>query len=184
MHKSVKKFILGKKLEMSQMFDPAGNVIPMTVVKAGPMEVTQIKTKEKDKYESVQVAFGKTRREFNTADTLEKGSKIDVSIFAEGDLVKVAGLVKGRGFQGVVKRHDFKGAPKTHGTKHAHREPGSIGAVWPQRVVKGTRMAGRMGGNRVTIKNLRIAKVDPEKNLLYIKGAIPGSRGTLLEISG
>ncbi len=180
----MKKFILGKKLEMSQMFDDAGNVIPMTVVQAGPVEVTQIKTKDKDGYESAQVAFGKTRREFKPADTLEKGSKIDVSIFSEGDLVKVAGLVKGRGFQGVVKRHDFKGAPKTHGTKHAHREPGSIGAVWPQRVVKGTRMAGRMGGNRVTIKNLRIAKVDPEKNLLYIRGAVPGARGTLLEISG
>ena len=185
MHKTVKKFILGKKLEMSQMFLDDGTVIPLTVIQAGPIEVTQIKTKQKDKYESVQIALGKKRKEFKPSEgEFEKGKKIDVSVFAEGDVVKVSGASKGRGFQGVVKRHDFKGAPKTHGTKHAHREPGSIGAVWPQRVVKGTRMAGRMGGERITIRNLRVVKIDPEKNLLYIKGAVPGARGTLLEISG
>ena len=179
----MKKFILGKKLEMSQMFDSEGNVIPMTVIQAGPMEVTQIKNKEKDGYGAVQVGFGKTRKEFKT-EGFEKGAKIDVSVFAEGDVVKVSGLTKGRGCQGVVKRHGFKGAPKTHGTKHAHREPGSIGAVWPQRVVKGTRMGGRMGQERVSIMNLKVVKVELEKNLLYVKGAVPGARGTLLEIVG
>ncbi len=176
--------MLGKKLEMSQHFADDGVVTPLTIVQAGPLEVTQIKNKEKDGYESAQVSFGKIKKEFNAESLLEKGAKIDVSIFAEGDVVKVSGRVKGRGFQGVVKRHGFHGAPKTHGTKHAHREPGSIGAVWPQRVVKGTRMAGRMGGNRVTVRNLRIVKIDAEKNLLYIKGAVPGARGTVLEISG
>ena len=175
--------MLGKKLEMSQLFLDDGTAVPMTVVQAGPMEVTQIKNKEKDKYESVQVAFGKTRKEFKGEGSFEKGANIDVSVFAEGDIVKVSGRVKGRGFQGVIKRHNFAGAPKTHGTKHAHREPGSIGAVWPQRVVKGTRMGGRMGGNRKTILNLRVVKVDAEKNLLYIKGAVPGARVTLLEIT-
>jgi len=181
----MKKFILGKKKEMSQLFDEEGIVTPVTVVDAGPIEVTQVKTKEKDGYTAIQVAFGKIKKEFQpTEGEFEKGKTIDVSAFEVGDKVKVAGLVKGRGFQGVVKRHRFKGAPKTHGVKHAHREPGSIGAVWPQRVVKGTRMAGRMGQNRVTVEGLKIAKIDAQNNLLYIKGAIPGSRGTLLEISG
>lgn len=181
----MKKFILGKKLEMSQMFTEDGVVIPMTVIQAGPIEVTQVKAKDKDGYESVQIAFGKTRKEFKPQDGgYEKGKIIDVSVFTEGDLVKVSGRTKGRGFQGVVKRHGFKGAPKTHGVKHAHREPGSIGAVWPQRVVKGTRMGGRMGGNRITLQNLRVVKIDSEKNLLFVRGAVPGARGTLLEITG
>lgn len=169
---------------MSQIFDKDGNVIPLTVIKVGPIEITQIKTTEKDGYQSVQVALGKTRKEFKAEGSFERGAKLDVSMFAEGDLVKISGYSKGRGFQGVVKRHGFKGAPKTHGTKHAHREPGSIGAVWPQRVVKGTRMGGRMGGTRISILNLKVVKVDAEKNLLYIRGAIPGARGALVEISG
>ena len=179
----MKKFILGKKVEMSQIFDKDGIVIPLTVVQAGPMEVTQVKTKEVDGYQSVQVAVGKTRCEFKADCTFEKGSKLDVSIFKEGDIVKVSGKVKGRGFQGVVKRHGFAGGPRTHGQKHSERAPGSIGAVWPQRVVKGTRMGGRMGGNRVSILGLKIVKVDVEKNLLYIRGAVPGARGTLLEVT-
>ncbi len=179
----MKKFILGKKLEMSQIFNDDGTVVPVTIIQAGPVEISQVKGKEKDGYEAVQVLFGKTRKEFRTEDSYEKGGKIDVSVFAEGDFVKVSGTMKGRGFQGVVKRHGFKGAPKTHGTKHAHREPGSIGAVWPQRVLKGTRMGGRMGGTRITVENLLVAKVDAEKNLLYVRGAVPGARGTLLEIS-
>lgn len=165
------------------MFDKDGAVIPMTVIQAGTIEVIQVKSKEKDGYKAVQVMFGKTRKEFKADGDFEKGAKLDASIFAEGDLVKISGLTKGRGFQGVVKRHGFKGAPKTHGTKHAHRSPGSIGAVWPQRVVKGTRMGGRMGQDRVTLRNLKVVKIDPAKNLLYIKGAIPGARGTLVEIS-
>ena len=169
---------------MSQIFQNDGTVIPVTVVQAGPVQVSQIKTKEKDGYEAIQIAFGKIKKEFKSEGAFEKDSHIDVSAFEPGDLVKVSGRTKGRGFQGVVKRHGFKGAPKTHGTKHAHREPGSIGAVWPQRVVKGTRMGGRMGGERVTIEGLEIMKVDVEKNELYIKGAVPGARGTLLEIAG
>ena len=179
----MKKFILGKKIEMSQIFDKDGIVIPLTVVQAGPMEVTQVKTKDVDGYESVQVSFGKTKREFKAEGSFEKGAKLDVSAFEEGDIVKVSGNVKGRGFQGVVKRHGFAGGPRTHGQKHSERAPGSIGAVWPQRVVKGTRMGGRMGGNRVSIEGLKIVKVDAEKNLLYIRGAVQGARGALLEVS-
>lgn len=180
----MKKFILGKKQSMSQIFEDDGTAVPVTIIQAGPMKVTQIKTNEKDGYESVQVEFGTTRREFSPSEgSFEKGAEINVSLFELGDMVKVAGLTKGRGFQGVVKRHDFKGAPKTHGTKHAHREPGSIGAVWPQRVIKGTRMGGRMGGERVTISNLKVVRVIPESNTLYLRGAVPGARGTLLEIS-
>lgn len=180
----MKKFILGKKKEMSQIFQDDGTVIPVTIVEADPLEVTQIKTKDVDGYESVQVQYGTTRKEFKPSEgQYEKGATIDVSVFAPGDIVKVAGLMKGRGFQGVVKRHGFHGAPKTHGTKHAHRAPGSIGAVWPQRVIKGTRMGGRMGGTRVTVRNLRVVKVDPVNNELYLKGAVPGARGTLLEIT-
>ena len=113
----------------------------------------------------------------------ELGAEIKADIFAEGDMVKVSGLSIGRGFQGVVKRHGFAGAPASHGTKHALRQPGSIGATFPERVPKGRRMAGRMGGERVTVRGLKIAKVDAENNILAIKGAVPGKRGTLLEIS-
>ena len=190
---------------MSQIFDKEGNVIPVTLVKAAPNVVLQIRTKEKDGYEAVQVGAGERKiknikkaqqghfkdlgnlrfvREFRTSEKLERGQKVDVSVFAEGDTVKVSGISKAKGFQGVVKRHGFHGAPATHGTKHAHRQPGSIGATWPQRVIKGMRMAGRMGGERVSVKNLKIAKVDLENNLLAIKGAVPGRRGTLLEIKG
>ena len=199
------KVILGEKIGMSQIFNADGNVIPVTLVRAAPNVVLQLRTKEKDGYEALQIGTGERKpknikkpqkghfkdlgnfryvREFRVADKLERGQKIDVSVFQEGDTVKVSGVSKAKGFQGVVKRHGFHGAPATHGTKHAHREPGSIGATWPQRVVKGRRMAGRMGGERVTVRNLKIAKVDPENNLLAIKGAVPGRRGTLLEIRG
>ena len=180
----MRKFILGKKVEMSQIFKDDGTVFPVTVIEAGPTTVTQVKTGEKDGYKAVQIELGRVRKEFKPQEgTFEKGNSITVASFEPGDIVKVSGLTKGRGFQGVVKRHGFKGAPKTHGTKHAHREPGSIGAVWPQRVIKGTRMGGRMGGTRTTVRNLEVIKVDQEKNRLYIKGAVPGARGTLLEIS-
>ena len=193
---------------MSQIFDKEGNVIPVTLVKAAPNVVLQIRTKEKDGYEAVQVGAGERKiknikkaqrghfkdlgnfryaresRIKNQESSLKRGDKVDVSIFQEGDTVKVSGISKAKGFQGVVKRHGFHGAPATHGTKHAHRQPGSIGATWPQRVIKGMRMAGRMGGERVSVKNLKIAKVDLENNLLAIKGAVPGRRGTLLEIKG
>jgi large subunit ribosomal protein L3 len=193
------KFILGKKIKMSQLFDKEGNVIPVTIVEAGPCYVCQLKTKEKDGYEAVQVGFEKLKekkitkskkkkpfrylREFrDEVRNYQPGQEINVSIFKEGDLVSVSGISKGKGFQGAVKRWGFSGRPSTHGTKHEERTLGSTGSSTPSRVVKGRKMPGRTGGKRITIKNLEIVKIEPEKNLLYIKGAVPGSRGTLLEI--
>jgi len=200
----MKKFILGKKVTMSQVFDKKGNVVPVTIVKAGPVVVTQLKTSDRDGYVSVQVGYddsakkmnkplaghlkdlGKFRylKEFRVEDVgeLQRGTKIDVSTFSEGDNVKITGFSKGRGFQGVMKRHGFRGAPASHGTKHSHRAPGSIGSGFPEHVFKGLRMAGRMGYEQVTQLGLTIVGVDSEKNLLAIKGAVPGARGTLLQI--
>lgn len=193
-------FILGQKIEMVQVFDEDGRVRPATMVSAGPMTVTQIKTREKDGYNAVQVGFGKKSakrikkpqkgksfrwlREFRVdkPEDFKAEDAVDVGAFKEGDKVRVRAISKGKGFQGVVKRHGFHGGPRTHGQKHSEREPGSIGATWPQRVLKGKRMAGRMGGNTVTIKNLEILKVIPDQNLLVISGAVPGRRGTLIEI--
>jgi len=201
------KFILGKKIGMSQLFDENGQVVPVTLIEAGPCWVSQIKTKEKDDYQSVQIGFeeikerkvkkpqkgyfkkaGLTKyfrylREFKNGD-LKVGDKIDVSIFSQGDIVKVSGISKGKGFQGVVKRHGFSGFPATHGTKHGLRAPGSIGSAFPERVFKGKKMAGRMGNERVTLQGLKVAQIDKENNLLAIKGAVPGRRGVLLEIVG
>lgn len=193
------KFILGKKLGMSQIFDKDGSSIPITLIEAGPCFVTQIKKKEKDGYEAIQIGFEKLKekkitktkkkkpfkylREFkDKIENYQLGQKIDLSIFKEGDLVSVSGISKGKGFAGVVKRWGFSGRPKTRGTKHEERAPGSIGASTPSRVVKGIKMAGRMGSERVTIKNLKIVKIDLENNLLAVKGAVPGKKGTLLEI--
>jgi len=201
------KFILGLKLGMSQIFDEKGNQIPVTLIEAGPCIVTQIKTKEKDKYSAVQIGFGEAKkvtkaiaghlkklgkllflREFRNEEPkindkeLKRGDKIDTSVFKEGDIVKVSGLSKGKGFAGVVKRWHFHGRPATHGTKHELRTPGSVGASIPERVIKGKKMAGRMGYERVTIRNLKVVKVDLKNNLLAIKGAVPGPRGALLEI--
>lgn len=202
------KFILGEKLNMTQVFDASGNVVPVTLVKAEPNVVLMLRTKEKDGYEAVQVGFGVRKeknirkpqrghfkelgvfryvREFRTADAPDRGTKIDVTQFSEGDTVKVSGVSKSKGFQGVVKRHGFHGAPASHGTKHAHREPGSIGGGGGRaggRVVKGMKMAGRMGGERVSVRNVRIVKIDSENNIVAVSGAIPGRRGTLLEIRG
>jgi large subunit ribosomal protein L3 len=187
------KFILGEKLKMSQIFDEEGNRIPVTLIKAGPCQVTQIKKKEKDGYEAIQIGYlkkkkGKFRhlREFRDEglkiEDFQVGQEIDVSVFKEGDLVSVSGESKGKGFQGGVKRWGFSGRPASHGTKHEEREIGSIGASTPSRVIKGKKMPGRMGGERVTVKNLKVVKVDKENNLLYVKGAVPGKRGTILEI--
>ena len=182
---------------MSQVFDNKGNVRPVTWLEAGPVFVTQKKTKEKDGYVAVQVGlparlagrqagkagFGKTKKEFRGA-VMEVGEKVEASVFSEGDAVSVAGISKGKGFQGVVKRHGFHCGPRTHGQKHSEREPGSIGATWPQRVLKGMRMPGRMGGGRITVKNLKVIKIIPEKNLMAVSGAIPGHRGSLVEVRG
>lgn len=178
-------------------------VVPVTLVQAGPITITQVRTKDKDGYEAVQVGFDATAKhvnkplkghlkelgnfrnlkEFKVANPEYKiGDILDVGQFSEGDKVKISGLNKGRGFQGVVKRHGFAGGPKTHGQKNRFRAPGSIGATAPQRVLPGLKMAGRMGQERVTIKNLKIAEVDKEKNILAINGAIPGNKGTILEI--
>jgi len=195
------KFILGKKLEMSQIFDDKGNVIPVTLIEAGPCYITQIKTKERDKYEAIQIGFEKLKdkkvkkpqkdrpyrylREFpifNSQFSIK--DKIDVSVFKEGDKVKISGVSKGKGFAGAVKKWGFHGQTATHGTKHEERTIGSIGSMFPQRVIKGRKMPGRMGAERVTVKNLKIVKIDPEGNLLAVKGAVSGRRGTLLEIRG
>jgi len=198
------KFILGKKQNMTQVFDANGKVIPATVVSAGPISAVQIKTKKKDGYEAVVFGYGskkeknvnkaqrkmgnfaylKEYRADNGEAKAELGSNLDVSIFNEGDVVEVSGTSKGKGFQGVVKRHGFKGGQRTHGQKHSEREPGTIGGGLRTRVPKGMRMAGRMGSDRVTVKNLKIVKIDKDKNQILISGAVPGKRGTLLEIRG
>jgi large subunit ribosomal protein L3 len=206
------KFILGLKVGMSQMFDEKGDVVPVTVIEAGPCQVTQIKTKEKDGYETIQVGFKKIEkektikkpmkkkpfrflREFKIGQKIDEdksssepfpqlrlGQVIDVSIFQAGDRVKVSGISKGKGFAGAVKRWGFHGRPATHGTKHELRTPGSVGTSFPERVTKGRKMPGRMGNARVTVKKLKVVKVDKENNLLAVKGAVPGRRGTLLEV--
>ncbi|MEK7061729.1 MAG: 50S ribosomal protein L3 [Patescibacteria group bacterium] len=206
------KFILGKKIGMSQLFDTDGKVIPVTLILGGPCYVLQKKMKEpfsaigskKDGYEAIQVGMERIEKknkikksmkgkeykfikEFKGDIDISKhnvGDQINVSIFQEGDKVKVSGISKGKGFQGGVKRHGFSGRNATHGVKHEQRTIGSTGSRFPQRVIKGRKMPGRMGYERVSIKNLKIVKIDKENNLLAIKGAIPGHRGTLLEIRG
>lgn len=202
------KFILGKKLGMTQVFREDSTVVPVTMVKAGPCVVTQIKTKKKDGIDAVQLGFGEQKkfrvpkaqqghlaglatvrymRDVRAADeakTLQRGDAFTVKIFAPGEKVQVTGWSKGKGFQGVVKRHGFSGGPRTHGHKDNLRMPGSIGSGGVQRVFKNVRMAGHMGSERVTVKNLEIVQVDPAAHLLYVKGAVPGAHGTLLVISG
>lgn len=204
------KFILGRKLNMTQVFDKDGLVQPATMVEASPIVVTQVKTKETDGYAAVQVATGSKNpnrlnkaikghmkdlgaysdlREFrdfasDSAPAQKVGDKIDLSQFKEGDVIEVSAISKGKGFQGVVKRHGFGGGPRTHGQKHSEREPGSIGGGLRNKVPKKMRMAGRMGSDRITIKNLKVVHIDSASNTLYISGAIPGRKGTLVEITG
>lgn len=174
------------------MFLADGKSVGVSIVETLPGVVSRIKNKEKDGYSAAQIEFQKTakkkilkeyRSRFGAPETgLKEGDKVESSIFQIGDNVSVSGLSKGRGFQGVVKRHKFRGGSRTHGQKHSEREPGSIGSVWPQRVVKGKRMAGRMGNERVTAKGVKVLQIDAENNLMALKGAVPGRRGTLLEI--
>jgi large subunit ribosomal protein L3 len=202
------KAIFGIKGRMTQHFDQDGVVSAATIITAQPMTATQVKTVEKDGYQAVQFGFGARKehnlskplkghlkelapvrylREVRTAELVERGAKADVSQFAEGDVVVVSAVSKGKGFQGVVKRHGFKGGPRSHGQKNKERAPGSIGGSGGRaggRVAKGIRMAGRMGGDLVTVKNLRVLKVDTGANTLLISGAIPGRPGTLVEIRG
>ena len=201
------KYMLGTKGKMTQVFDDKGVVHAATAIVAAPLTVTQVKTKEKDGYEAVQVGAGVRReknvakaqqghlkdltlsrhlREFPQSGEAKRGDTIDISIFVPGDVVEVSAISKGKGFQGVVKRHGFSGGPRSHGQKNKERAPGSIGGGGRAggRVVKGMRMAGRMGGDRVTVRNLKVLQVDTETNTLLISGAVPGRPGTLVEIRG
>jgi len=200
--------ILGIKKGMTQYFTETGEVIPVTVVEAGPCFVTQVKTSDKEGYNSVQIAFQDVKesrqnkpakghfakagvdvkrfiREFTFSDQseLKPGAEIKVDRFRVGEEVTVSGTSKGKGFQGVVKRHSFRGGPKTHGQSDRLRAPGSLGqSSYPSRVFKGIKMAGRMGNSRVTLKKVMVVKVDPENNLLFLKGSVPGAKNSLLEI--
>lgn len=185
---------------MTQIFDNEGKVYPATVLKTGPVVITQIKEKAKDGYSAVQVGYGEQKaknvnkaqkskgdfvgfKEFKGENNEYKvGDKIEITDFSEGDNLRIVSVSKGKGFQGVVKRHGFHGGRRSHGQKHSEREPGSIGATGPQRVFKGVRMAGRMGSDRVTIKNVKIIQIDKENNQMVVKGSIAGRRGTLVEI--
>lgn len=200
--------LLGHKIGMTQIFDDKGLSVPVTVVQAGPCYVTQIKTVEIDGYNAVQLSYQDKKekrtnkpvkghfakasispkrylKEFDFGETIELklGDEIKADIFKAGLMVQVSGLTKGKGFQGTVKRHGFTGGPKSHGQSDRLRAPGSLGqSSYPSRVYKGIRMAGRLGGDRITLKNALIMKVDSENNLLFIKGAVPGAKNTLLEI--
>lgn len=202
------RFILGTKINMSQVWDELGVAHPVTVIIAGPNTITQVKTAEKDGYFAVQVGYGNRNpknlskavkghlkslgnfaglKEFRlaVAPTVNVGDKIDASVFKAGEEVTISSISKGKGFQGGVKRYGFSGGSRTHGQKHSEREPGGIGGGGGRaggRVAKGIRMAGRMGGDRVTIKNVKIIQVDPSKNVILVGGAVPGRRGTLVEV--
>jgi large subunit ribosomal protein L3 len=200
------KGLLGAKLGMTQIFDQNARAVPVTVIQAGPCTVTQVKSPERDGYAAVQLAFGdiKPKRvtkpraghfakagaeprrhlvELRTADAADYtlGQTLAADVFAAGDRLDVVGVSKGKGFAGVMKRHGFKGLGASHGTERKHRSPGSVGAcATPSRIFKGMRMAGHMGHQRVTVLNLEVVKVDPERNLLLVKGAVPGPKRGLV----
>ncbi|HFC36210.1 MAG TPA: 50S ribosomal protein L3 [Candidatus Moranbacteria bacterium] len=185
------RFLLGKKIGMTTLYDEKKGALNITLVECLPNKVSLIRKKERDGYDAVQVEVGKSkkktlRREFrileDEKDNYKENQEITLDIFAVNDKVNVAGITKAKGFQGVMKRHGFHGSPSSHGHRHDHRAPGSIGSAYPQRVIKGKKMAGRMGGNRATVKNLEVVLVDKENNLLGIKGAIPGVSGRIIEI--
>jgi large subunit ribosomal protein L3 len=200
------KGILGRKIGMTQVFDESGHAVPVTVVEAGPCRVAQVKTAETDGYTAIQLAFGDARRTnkpraghlakagIDSARHLvelrledlgghELGSEITADVFEAGELVDVIGVTKGKGFAGVMKRHNFKGLSASHGTERKHRSPGSVGAcATPARVFKGTRMAGHLGHRRVTTLNLKVIKADAERNLLLLRGAVPGPKGALVMV--
>ncbi len=196
--------IIGKKLGMTQIFRDDGKAEAVTAIEAGPCAVIQVKTRDKEGYDAVQLGFGQAKRlnspqkghlkglgqfkhlrEFRVGDTkdIEVGQKVDVSLFKSGDLIDVTGVSVGKGFAGVVKRYHFAGGPKTHGQSDRHRAPGSIGAgTSPGRVLKGKRMPGHMGNRRVTVRHLEVSEADTTRNLLLVKGAVPGARNGLLLI--
>lgn len=201
------KGLIGKKIGMTQIFDDNGTAIPVTIIEAGPCYVTQIRSVETEGYSAVQLGFGETKpkrltggqlghlkrndlpplrylREFRIKDAdVNEGDQLTVEMFEVGDHVDVTGTSKGRGFAGVVKRHGFRGGPKTHGQSDRQRAPGSIGATsGTARVFKGKRMPGHMGNRRVTSQNLKVVLVDPERNLIGVRGAVPGPKGGLLVV--
>lgn len=201
----MKKGIVGKKLGMTQLFDANGNVVPVTVIEAGPCVVSQKKTIENDGYEAVQIGYGdmkaskvnkpmkghfgkgdvapkKVLREFRFDDTsaLNVGDIIKADIFAEGETVDVRGTSKGKGYAGVIKRWNFSRLKESHGTGPVHRHGGSLGVIDPARVFKGKKMAGHLGNERVTVQNLSVVKVDAEKNIIAVKGAVPGPKGGIV----
>lgn len=185
------KFILGKKIGMTTIYDGEKGALNVTLISCEPNKVSCVRSTEKDGYAAMQLELSKTknkthRKEFRIEESEAKnvGDLVTIEAFAIGDKVKVSGITKAKGFQGVVKRHGFKGAPKTHGHKHDLRAPGSIGAQQPQHVIKGKRMAGRMGGTRSSVKNLKIAYLDIEKNIIGVQGAVPGVAGRIVEICG
>ena len=200
--------IIGKKVGMTQLFDDDGNVVAVTVIQAGPCRVTQIRTRDKDGYEAVQLAFEECRdkhitkaelghlkkaglkhgmrhlAEFDEVGELKVGDTVTVEMFEDGQMVSVVGVSKGKGFQGTIKRHNFSRGPETHGS-HNVRQPGSIGAsAYPSRVFKGVRMSGHMGAQRVTQQGLRVVRRDLENNLLLIKGSVPGAKNSVVVVKG
>ncbi len=200
------KGLIGKKVGMTQLFDDAGRAIPVTVIVAGPCYVTQVRTVDQDGYSAVQLGFEETKtqrlsggelghlkknelpplrilREFRTDEEIEEGQTLTVDVFEEGERVDIVGKSKGRGFAGVVKRWGFSGGPKTHGQSDRHRAPGSIGAgSTPGRVFKGKKMPGRMGNDTVTSQNLLISRIDPENNIIAVRGSVPGPKNGLVII--
>jgi large subunit ribosomal protein L3 len=198
------KGILGEKLGMTQVFTDEGRALPVTVIKAGPCRVVQVKTPERDGYAAVQLAYGTARRatkpvagqykkadveparylvELRTDEAFEPGQEIRADVFQPGDRTDVVGVSKGKGFAGTMKRHGFGGLPASHGTERKHRSPGAIGAcATPSRVFRGTRMAGQMGNQRVTVLNLEVVEADPERGLLLLRGAVPGANGSLVMV--
>lgn len=203
------KYILGTKKGMTQIFDDNGRVVPVTLIQSGPLTVTQVLTKEKNGYDAIQLGFGQKKlnkpeyghlkdfvdekgkgfavlREFQVEEgsDVKKGDTLNVSQFQVGEKVTVRGTTKGKGFQGVVKRWGFAGGPATHGQKHTLRTPGSIGSAFPQRVLKGIKMAGHMGDRNKSILNLKIAYIDEKNSVIGVKGAVPGNKGGYVEIVG
>jgi large subunit ribosomal protein L3 len=207
------KALIGKKIGMTHLFDEKGNVVPVTVLEMGPCTVVQVKTPEKDGYSAVQLGFGldkninkpmaghvkksgieaKVLHEFDLnqeievegedAKTYKVGDRLMADVFTEGDLVQVTGTSKGKGFAGTIKRHNFTTGPKTHGS-HNYRQPGSIGSGYPEHVMKGMHMAGQMGAEQVTVKNLRIVKVDLAEGIIAVRGAVPGPRKSVVLVRG
>ena len=201
------KALLGTKIGMTQIISEDGRAVPVTLIQAGPVTVTQVKTVDTDGYNAVQVGFDEGKnlskavaghlkaanvtpkfiREFRVEDTTEEltvGSTIDVTAFELGDVVDATGISKGKGFAGNIKRHNFERHKKTHGGKGNTRKPGSIGSMYPQKVFKGKRMAGRMGHEQVTVKNLVVSYIDVENNLIGLRGAVPGPKKGLIVIGG